>query len=76
MRFAIARQGDHLTVEYSRDHGATWVQPTGGAQGEVDIVLPQEVLVGPAVVSYDPAVPFTAAFDDFAVCPVDGGEAP
>ena len=76
MRFAIERQGDHLTVEYSRDHGATWVQPTGGAQGEVDIVLPQEVLVGPAVVSYDPATPVTAAFDDFAVCPVDGGQAP
>jgi hypothetical protein len=52
------------------------VQPTGGAQGEVDIVLPQEVLVGPVVVSYDPAVPVTAAFDDFAVCPVDGGQTP
>ncbi len=76
MRFAIERQGDHLTVQYSRDHGATWVQPTGGAQGEVDIVLPPEVLVGPVVVSYDPAVPVTAAFDDFAVCPVDGGQAP
>ncbi len=76
MRFAIERQGDHLTVEYSRDHGATWVQPTGGAQGEVDIVLPQEVLVGPVVVSYDPTVPVTAAFDDFAVCPVDGGQTP
>ena len=76
MRFAIERQGDHLTVEYSRDHGATWVQPTGGAQGEVDIVLAQEVLVGPVVVSYDPAVPVTAAFDDFAICPVDGEQAP
>ena len=69
VRLAIQRVGDTLSTEYSYDGGATWLSPSGGALGSTtNPNLPDTLLVGMNVVSYDAAIPATAEFDNFDVC--------
>ncbi|MEM9558591.1 MAG: thrombospondin type 3 repeat-containing protein [Acidobacteriota bacterium] len=75
VRVAIQRRGDVFSVFYSTDGGASWIQPAGGAGGEATILMPDVVLAGPTVTSYDLSQPVTFAFDDLAICRPDG-EAP
>ena len=67
--FAIERTGQTLSVQYSLDGRATWVTPSNGTGGSVDIPdLPASLLVGPAVVSNNISVTSTARFDDVKFC--------
>ena len=69
VRLAIQRSGNTLSTEYSYDGGVTWNQPAGGSQGSTTASsLPDTLLVGMNVVSYDPLTPSTAVFDNFEVC--------
>ncbi len=69
VRLAIQRSGNTLSAEYSFDGGVTWNQPAGGAQGSTTVsTLPDTLLVGMNVVSYDALTPSTAVFDNFEVC--------
>lgn len=70
VRLAIERSGQNLSVQYSLDGGATWITPTGGLGGSIEIVdLPETLLVGVAVVSNDISVTSTALFDDILISP-------
>ena len=66
LRLAVQRLGDTLSVEYSTDGGATWIQPATGLGGSVTLTgLPDTMQVGLAVVSNDVTETTTATFDDF-----------
>ncbi|MEM9555112.1 MAG: SdrD B-like domain-containing protein [Acidobacteriota bacterium] len=66
---AIERRGDTLEVLYSFDERATWIRPAGGTGGAVTLsTLPETLVVGPNVVSYDPETVVAARFDDFELC--------
>ncbi|MCG8461369.1 MAG: VWA domain-containing protein, partial [Holophagales bacterium] len=68
VRVAIQRRGDLFSVFYSADGGASWIQPLGGAGGEVEIPAPAEMLVGASVSSYDPSQAATFRFADAGIC--------
>ncbi|MEM1182164.1 MAG: family 16 glycosylhydrolase [Acidobacteriota bacterium] len=69
--FALQRVGQTLSVQYSLDGRETWITPSNGLGGSVEIPdLPPTLLVGPAVVSNNISVTSTARFDDVAFCPV------
>ncbi|MEM8929895.1 MAG: DUF11 domain-containing protein [Acidobacteriota bacterium] len=70
VRLAIERVGQTLSVSYSLDQGATWITPTTGLGGSIDIAaLPETLLIGLAVVSNDISVTSTAQFDDVTIFP-------
>ncbi|MEM8931781.1 MAG: hypothetical protein AAGE94_11445, partial [Acidobacteriota bacterium] len=63
------RVGQTLSVQYSLDDGATWITPTTGLGGSIDIAaLPETLVVGLAVVSNNISVTSTAYFDDVQIC--------
>ncbi|MEM8932653.1 MAG: hypothetical protein AAGE94_15830, partial [Acidobacteriota bacterium] len=71
VRFAIERVGQTLTVQYSDDDGVTWITPTTGLGGSIDIpALPETLLVGLSTVSNNISVTTTALFDDVSICPL------
>ncbi|MEM8930721.1 MAG: hypothetical protein AAGE94_06070, partial [Acidobacteriota bacterium] len=68
LRLAIERIGQVFSVEYSLDDGRTWIRPTTGLGGTIEIAsMPDELLVGLAMVSNDISVTSTAQFDDFSL---------
>ena len=70
VRLAIERTGQTLTVQYSLDQGATWITPTTGLGGSINMpALPNTVLIGLAVVSNNISVTSTAQFDDVTIFP-------
>ncbi|MEM8932607.1 MAG: HYR domain-containing protein, partial [Acidobacteriota bacterium] len=68
VRLAIERVDDVFSVEYSLDGGTTWIQPTTGLGGSVNVTMPATVLIGLDMVSNDISITSTAEFDDFALC--------
>lgn len=68
LRLAIDRRGDVLSVYYSTDGGDNWVHPLGGSGGSIEIAMPDPLMVGMAVASYDANLELTAEFDDFSLC--------
>lgn len=70
LRLAIERTGSTLAVQYSIDDGSSWITPTTGLGGSVEIVdLPETLLIGLAMVSNNISVTTTALFDDVLICP-------
>ena len=70
VRLAIERTGQTLSVAYSLDGGATWITPTTGLGGSIEILdLPETLLIGLAVVSNNISVTSTAQFDDVTIFP-------
>ncbi|MEM1177448.1 MAG: hypothetical protein AAGM22_03825 [Acidobacteriota bacterium] len=68
VRLAIERVGQVLTVQYSLDGGATWITPSTGLGGSIDIAaLPAKLYVGLATVSNNISVTSTALFDNVLV---------
>jgi len=68
LRFAFVRRGDRLTVSYSRDGGASWIEPKGGLGGAVTLPVGNTLLVGTMVASYQSNTLFGADFDNFRTC--------
>ena len=69
VRLAIERTGQTLTVQYSLDGGLSWITPSTGLGGSIDIdELPETLLVGLAMVSNNISVTSTALFDDVTIC--------
>ena len=69
VRLAVERSGQTLGVQYSLDGGGTWVTPSTGLGGSVEIAaLPETLLVGLAMVSNNISVTSTALFDDVVIC--------
>ena len=68
VRLAIERRDDTLTVFISEDAGSTWIRPSGGLGGSVELDLGDSPRVGPMVTSYDLAQPVTFTFDGFSLC--------
>ena len=52
VKVAFVRRGHSWTVSYSQD-GVEWIEPLGGAGGTVEVPMPDPVLAGTAVASYD-----------------------
>ena len=66
---ALVRRANRVTVLYSADGGANWLQPLGGIkQGSSELVMTDPLLVGANVTSYDQSNPITGAFDDLRLC--------
>lgn len=63
----IIRSGNTWTLLYSQD-GQNWQVPSGPPYGSVQVAMPDSVLVGMAVSSYDATQLDDAEFDDFALC--------
>ena len=69
LRLAIQRSAQELSIEYSNDGGVTWIRPTTGLGGSIEITaLPENLLVGLAVVSNNISVTTTAEFDNVSIC--------
>lgn len=68
VRLAMIKRGKRVTVLFSTDRGATWVQPLGAKGGSIEITAADPLEVGANVTSYDLLQPLTGAFDDFRVC--------
>lgn len=69
VRLAIERNSQVLSVQYSVDGGATWITPTTGLGGSIEVVdLPETLLVGLAMVSNDVSVASMALFDNVSIC--------
>jgi len=68
IRLAIERRGEDVTVYTSLDGGATWTRPVGDFGGTAELPLPDTVLAGVAVASYETGTAFTAELDDQALC--------
>ena len=69
VRFSLERRGQTLTVQYSVDGGVTWITPTTGLGGSIEIPnLPNVLLVGLAMVSNNVSVTSTGNFDNISLC--------
>ena len=69
---AVQRTGQVLSVEYSLDGRASWIRPTTGLGGTVELPdLPETIFIGLAMVSNDISVTSTALFDDYSECSLD-----
>ena len=69
LRLAVIREGQTLSVEYSLDHGFSWIRPLSGLGGSITLDgLAPTLLVGLGMVSNDVSVPSTAHFDDVSLC--------
>ncbi|MEO1087580.1 MAG: hypothetical protein AAFY88_25370 [Acidobacteriota bacterium] len=70
LRLALERTGQTVSVAYSQDGGVTWITPSTGLGGSVELVdLPQTVLAGLTVISNNISVTSTALFDDVLISP-------
>ncbi|MEM8934141.1 MAG: hypothetical protein AAGE94_23310, partial [Acidobacteriota bacterium] len=68
LRLAIERVDQELTVQYSLDGGATWITPSTGLGGSIDLpTLPPTLYVGLAMVSNNISVTSTALFDNVSI---------
>ena len=67
-RLRLSRSGSIFSVAFSYDGGVTWLTPTGGSGGSIELDWPETLLLGMNVVSYDAGLATTASMDDFRVC--------
>jgi len=67
---AVERRGNRFTAYYSTDGGVTWIQPTGGLGGVVNVTMDGDPMVGMGVSSYDDSRTLQASFEYIEICDV------